>query len=56
MDHAQYQALNISCSISSKKKKEIVTDNPPTRIYIDKMENRITAKIKTWFYLELLND
>ena len=28
------------------KKHETVTDNPPTRIYVNKIENRITFKIK----------
>ena len=31
-----------------------VTDNPLIRIYINKIENRITFKIKTGYYLELL--
>ena len=29
-------------------------DNPPARIYVNKIENRITFKIKTGYYLELL--
>ena len=29
-------------------------DNPTIRIYINKIENRITFKIKTGYYLELL--
>ena len=36
------------------KKHETVTDNPPIRIYVNKIENRITFKIKTGYYLELL--
>ena len=36
------------------KKHETVTDNPSIRIYVNKIENRITFKIKTRFYLELL--
>ena len=31
-----------------------MTDNPPIRIYVNKIENRITIKIKTEYYLELL--
>ena len=31
-----------------------VTDNPPVRVYVNKIENRITFKIKTRCYLELL--
>ena len=29
-------------------------DNPSIRIYVNKIENRITLKIKTGYYLELL--
>ena len=36
------------------KKHETVTDNPSIRIYINKIENRITFKIKTRYYLKLL--
>ena len=36
------------------KTHETVTDNPPTGIYVNKIENRITLKIKTGYYLELL--
>ena len=36
------------------KKHETVTDNYLIRIYLNKMENRITFKIKTGCYLELL--
>ena len=32
----------------------IVTDNPPIRIYGNKIENRIRFKIRIGFYLELL--
>ena len=30
------------------------TDNPSIRIYVNKIENRLTLKIKTGYYLELL--
>ena len=30
------------------------TDNPSVKIYVNKTENRITFKIKTGYYLELL--
>ena len=30
------------------------TDNPSIRTYVNKIENRITFKIKTGYYLELL--
>ena len=36
------------------KKHETVTDNPSIRIYINKIENRITFKINTGYYLKLL--
>ena len=36
------------------KKYQAVTDNPPIRIYINKIENRIIFKIKTGCYLELI--
>ena len=36
------------------KKDETVTDNPPIRIYLNEIENRITFRIKTVYYHELL--
>ena len=33
------------------KKHGPVTDNLPVRIYVNKTENMITFKIKTWYYL-----
>ena len=36
------------------KKNGPVTDNLPVRIYVNKIENMITFKIKTWHYLEIL--
>ena len=36
------------------KKHETVADNPSIMIYINKKQNRITFKIKTGCYLELL--
>ena len=38
----------------SKKKNSESVDNPPIRIYINRIENRITFKIKSGYYLELL--
>ena len=35
------------------KKHETVTDNLPIKIYVNKMENSITFKIETKYYLEL---
>ena len=31
-----------------------MTDYIPIRLYVNKIENRITFEIKTWFYLNLL--
>ena len=31
-----------------------MTDNPPVRTYVNKIENRITFRIKTGYYLQLL--
>ena len=36
------------------KKHETVADNPPIRIYVNKVKNWITFKIKTGYYLEFL--
>ena len=36
------------------EKHETVTDNPSIRIYKNKIENKITSKIKTGYYLEFL--
>ena len=35
-------------------KFERVTHNPSIKIYVNKLANRITFKIKTGYYLELL--
>ena len=51
MDHILSQVLKIVLNISSKK-QETVSDNP-TIIYVNKIENRITVRIKTGYYLEL---
>ena len=52
--HILYQIFKIALSIPSKKKHEAVTDNPPIRIYVNKIEKMITLRIKTGHYLELL--
>ena len=36
------------------KKHQTVTDNPPIRIYTNKIENNITFRIKTVYYFQLL--
>ena len=53
MDHILYQIFKTILSIFKKKHNENV-DNPSIRIYVNKIENRITFKIKTGYYLELL--
>ena len=52
MDHILHQIFNIILSII--KKHEAVTDNPQIRIHVNKIENRISFKIKTHYHLELL--
>ena len=42
---------NFKCII---KKHQNVTDNPPIRKYVNKIENKITFKIKIGYYFELL--
>ena len=58
----EFELSDGSCSISNiqdyfehilKKHSESV-DNPSSRIYINRIENRITFKIKSGYYLELL--
>ena len=36
------------------KKHETFSDNPPIRIYVNQIETRITFKIKTRYYFQLL--
>ena len=50
MGHIQYQIFKITLNTSLKNE----TDNPSIRIYVNKIENGITFKIKTGYYLELL--
>ena len=49
MDHILYQIFKIT--LKRFKKHETVTDNPSVMIYVKKIENRITFKIKTGYYL-----
>ena len=53
MDHILYQILRIILNIPLKKHKT-VTDNHSVTIYVNKIENRITIKIKTRYYFEHL--
>ena len=45
-DHILYQIVKTILSIFKKKHNEKL-DNPSVRIYVNKIENRITFKIKT---------
>ena len=49
MHHILYQIFKISLNMSLT-----VTDNTSIRIYVNKIENRITFKIKTGYYHKLL--
>ena len=53
MDHILYQIFNIILNIYLKNMGE-KTANPSIQIYVNKIENTITFKIKTGYYLELL--
>ena len=53
IDHILYQILKIILNISLKK-HEAVADNLLIKIYVNKIQSRITFKIKTGYYLELL--
>ena len=58
----ELELLDWSCSVSDiqdyfkhvLKKHETVTDNISIMVYLNKIANRITFKIKTGYYLELL--
>ena len=51
MGHILYQIFKTILSTFLKKYNE---DNSPIKIYVNKIENIITFKIKTGYYLELL--
>ena len=36
------------------KKHKTLNDKPPVQIYVKIIQNRVTFKIKSWYYLELL--
>ena len=38
------------------KNHETIADNPPVKIYVNKLKNRIVFKIKTGYKLELLTE
>ena len=52
MDYILYQIFKTILSILKKHGENI--DNPSIKAYLNKFENRITLKIKTGFYLDLL--
>ena len=49
MDHILYQILNYI-----NKKHETGSNNPPMKINVNKIENRITFRIKTGYYIQRL--
>ena len=48
------KTINLNFQFKHGMIQKIVTGNPPIKIYVIKIENRITFKIKTWYYSELL--
>ena len=53
MDHILYQIFKIIFSLFKKKHGENI-DKSPVKIYVNKIENWITIKIKNRYSLELL--
>ena len=53
LDYILYQIFKITLNIYLKK-HEVKTVNPSIRLYINKIQNRILFKIKTWYYPERL--
>ena len=53
MDRIQYQIFKIILSIFKKKHGDDI-DKPSVQIYINKIENSVTFKIKNGYSLELL--
>ena len=41
-------------TLSNHKKHEKGADNPPIRVFLNKLESRITFTVKTGYFLELL--
>ena len=55
LPHGSYSVSDIQDYFENIiKKHETVTNNPSVRIYVNKIENRITFKIKTGYYFDLL--
>ena len=53
MDHILYKILKIIFIIILKKREKL-SGNPSIRIYVNKIENRITFKGERGYYLKLL--
>ena len=54
MDHTLFHTFKIVLS-TLLRRHEAIADNPPVKIYINKIRNRITFKIKTGYKLEFLS-
>ena len=53
IDHILWQIFKITFKYILKK-HETVTENPSITIYVNKIENKSTFKIKAGYYLDLL--
>ena len=53
MDHILYKILKIIFIIILKKREKL-SGNPSIRIYVSKIENRITFKSERGYYLKFL--
>ena len=49
MDHIQYQIFKTILRIFLKNSENV--DNPSIKLYVNKIENRVTFKIKNGYYL-----
>ena len=54
LPHGSYSISDIKIILSIFLKNSESVDNPSIKIYINKIENRVTFKIKNGYYLELL--
>ena len=52
MDQIYYQIFKVILNIS--KKHEERDDKPSIRMYVNKIENSITFRTRTWYHLKLL--
>ena len=53
MNHTLYQIFKDYFKYIIKA-NDTVTDNSPIKMYVNRTENRITFRIKTGYYLEIL--